>query len=299
MDEVSISVLVPAYNVKQYLPRCLDSILSQTYGNFEVILIDDGSTDGTGVICDTYADRDARIKVFHQENQGISATRNLCLKYASGEYIQFVDSDDWIEPDMLESMYKKAVEQNADIVGCNFVRETSRGPVSVDFCYDGKTEFLLGILKNGWGVLWKLLIKRRLLVENNIAFPKEIDGGEDFVFVVKTANCASTIVCIKNCLYHYNELNQKSFIMNLSYKKAMDQYNATEIVSEILSKNKDFDSHSLDLRKIYTKSQLLNAAFFKTFRLYPEIDKSAIRLKMSMKTKMLFVISSLINKVLI
>ena len=298
MSNISISVLIPAYNVESYLSRCIDSVLSQSFNDFEVILIDDGSSDSTGKICDEYANKDSRIKVFHQKNQGISATRNLCLKYASGEYIQFVDSDDWIEPDMLESMYKKAVEQNA-VVGCNFIRESSLGPIFVDSYYNEKKKFLLGILKNGWGVLWKLLIKRSILIVHNIDFPNELDGGEDFVFVVKVVNYASIIVCVKNYFYHYNELNNKSFIKNPSYKKAMDQYHATEIVSEFLSNNKDSDNHSLDSRKIYTKSLLLNVAFFKTFRLYPEIDKYAIFLKMSKKTKMLFILSLLFNKVLI
>ena len=94
-----ISVIVPAYNTKQYLPRCIDSILSQSFSNFELPLIDDGSTDGGGKICDAYAEKDSRIRVFHKENGGASSARNLGLDKARGEWITFVDSDDFVEKD--------------------------------------------------------------------------------------------------------------------------------------------------------------------------------------------------------
>ncbi|WP_049895863.1 glycosyltransferase family 2 protein [Oribacterium sp. NK2B42] len=115
-----ISLIVPVYNVEPYLRKCLDSIVNQTYRDLEILVIDDGSIDGCGQICDEYGDEDHRIKVFHTENRGLSAARNLGLDNAQGEWIGFVDSDDWIEADMYEVLHDRAIESGADIVECGF-----------------------------------------------------------------------------------------------------------------------------------------------------------------------------------
>ena len=113
-----LSIIVPVYKVEKYLPKCLDSILAQTFTDFELILIDDGSPDRCGDICDEYAAKDDRLIVIHQENKGVSAARNAGLDIARGEYIGFVDSDDWIEPEMYETMLATAKESEAEIVAC-------------------------------------------------------------------------------------------------------------------------------------------------------------------------------------
>lgn len=110
-----ISVIVPIYNAEQYLEKCIDSIINQTYTNFEIILVNDGSTDNSGSICDEYAKKDSRIRVIHKENGGLSSARNVGLDNANGEYVSFVDSDDWIEQDMLETLYNSCEENNAEI----------------------------------------------------------------------------------------------------------------------------------------------------------------------------------------
>ena len=115
-----ISVIVPVYNVEPYLRKCLDSIVGQTYRELEILVIDDGSTDGSGKICDEYEERDDRIKVFHTENRGLSAARNLGLNNANGDLIGFVDSDDWIEPTMYELLLKRSEETGADVSCCGF-----------------------------------------------------------------------------------------------------------------------------------------------------------------------------------
>lgn len=113
-----LSIIVPVYKVEKYLPRCIDSILAQTFGDFELILIDDGSPDGCGRICDEYAKKDKRIVVIHQKNMGVSAARNAGLDIARGRYIGFVDSDDWIEPQMYEAMMDAIRENGADMAVC-------------------------------------------------------------------------------------------------------------------------------------------------------------------------------------
>ena len=115
-----ISVIVPVYNVELYLRKCLDSIVGQSYRDIEILIIDDGSTDGSGSICDEYAEKDERIRVFHSENRGLSSARNLGLDEATGDWIGFVDSDDRIEPDMYEVLIDKALETKADVVECGY-----------------------------------------------------------------------------------------------------------------------------------------------------------------------------------
>ena len=118
-DRIEISVIVPIYRVEAFLPACIDSILKQTFRNIEVILVDDGSDDGCPAICDAAAEKDARVQVIHQENQGLSAARNAGIDAAKGEYIAFVDSDDTIEPTMLESMLERIWQDGSEMALCN------------------------------------------------------------------------------------------------------------------------------------------------------------------------------------
>ena len=111
-----VSIVIPVYNVSRYLPQCLESVLSQTYQNIEVLIVDDGSTDGSGSICDRFAERDPRIRVIHTDNRGLSAARNLGLESISGAFISFIDSDDWIEPNTVETLVKAALQTKADVV---------------------------------------------------------------------------------------------------------------------------------------------------------------------------------------
>lgn len=124
-----ITVIVPVYNVEKYLRRCLDSIIRQTYQNLEILCIDDGSIDNSGEICEQYVARDARIKVIHQENQGLSTARNKGLDTATGEYIAFVDSDDYIAADVLEQLYQSAVSSDATCVICGYNCVDSNGSI--------------------------------------------------------------------------------------------------------------------------------------------------------------------------
>ena len=130
-----ISVIVPVYNVESYLARCVDSILTQTYQNLEVILVDDGSKDNSGVICDDYARRDSRVNVIHKENGGLSSARNAGIEAAGGEYLAFVDSDDWIEPDayerLLSAMQKHAAKL---VVGGRYDVDGATGEKKVGLC---------------------------------------------------------------------------------------------------------------------------------------------------------------------
>ena len=121
MNSPLISILLPVYNTSAYLPQCLDSVFAQTYTNLQVVLVDDGSKDNSLEICQQYAAKDPRIEVYHQENHGVATTRNHLLEKVKGDYVLFVDSDDWIEPDMVEFLVGKALTNNIEMVVCGNV----------------------------------------------------------------------------------------------------------------------------------------------------------------------------------
>lgn len=139
MQQHEISVIVPVYNVKSYLPACVESILNQTYGDFECILVDDGSTDGSGVLCDRLAEKDSRIRVIHRENGGLSAARNSGLDIAAGEYVSFIDSDDLIGPHFLEELYSGIRDTGAQIAACGYLLFPDGEATGEERC-TGKTE---------------------------------------------------------------------------------------------------------------------------------------------------------------
>ena len=122
-----LSIIVPIYKVEKYLPKCIESILNQSFIDFELILVDDGSPDYCGLICDEYAGKDSRVKVIHQNNQGVSAARNAALDVAEGRYLGFVDADDWIEKDMYQTMLQTAFVSRADVVICGIQYFTENG----------------------------------------------------------------------------------------------------------------------------------------------------------------------------
>ncbi len=179
-----ISVIVPVYNVEQYLHRCIDSILAQTYTNLEIILVDDGSPDRSGEICDAYAVQDSRVKAIHQENGGLSAARNAGLDICTGEYITFVDSDDYIEPDMIQTLLHNI--KNADMCGCGMFRESSEkgilfkiqpneeyrlsGSTVLRWRYSGKSGALQINESCIWGKLFRKKLFEQLRFKDGIVF---------------------------------------------------------------------------------------------------------------------------------
>lgn len=170
----TISMIVPVYNAENYIRRCVDSILSQTFQNFELILVDDGSPDNCGAICDEYAAKDSRIRVIHQKNQGQAAARNRAVTEARGEWICFVDSDDKIHPQMLEHLYRAAMEHNAGISMCGAVeaaqepedfgqpREWDANPMTMD---ETGLEDLYHQGEHRYWVIWGKLIRREILLK--------------------------------------------------------------------------------------------------------------------------------------
>ena len=220
-----ISVIVPVYNTEMYLHRCIDSILSQTFTDFELLLIDDGSKDSSGAICDEYAAKDNRVRVFHKENSGVSLARNLGLDNAIGEWIVFVDADDWLELTMLEKMYHAVVEHNADCVYCDFnmVFENKKVKYKSVSYSDDKTKFIKRYIATEWTCLWNLLAKKDLYNKYSLCFPNHICYCEDFWLSVRLFYYANKVAYVDKPLYNYNRMNETSLLHKLDSKTEQEE----------------------------------------------------------------------------
>lgn len=205
-----IDIITPVYNVEKFLPQCIDSILAQTYTNWHLILIDDGSTDDSGLICEEYARKDTRIKVIHQKYAGVSAARNRGLDAATGDYISFIDSDDYVVPEMLEKLYMRMKEESADLSICGFIRVNEAGtPFETGETMPIRRDKWPGIKglekmeqKDGfcYVLLWNKLYKREIF--EDFRFPEgklhEDEAAAPHVFFR-----AAKVACLPEILYFY------------------------------------------------------------------------------------------------
>lgn len=206
-----ISVIVPIYNAENYIKRCCGSILQQTYTNLEVLLIDDGSVDNSPRICDQIAEGDARVKVIHTINQGVSEARNTGIKNASGDWVMFIDADDWIDKNVAEKLVQRITNSKADLGVYSFAFEYQSNKV---FCEVDKLDCSIkellqtaNSLKESNSVFCSVcnkIYKRNVLDENDISFYKGIKFGEDFIFNTRYFACIEKIVTENTAFYHYD-----------------------------------------------------------------------------------------------
>lgn len=274
-----VSIIVAVYNAEKYLSRCLESILSQTFKDIEVILVDDGSQDGSGEMCNEYAQKDNRVKVIHQPNGGVSSARQTGIENAVGEYTIHADPDDWMEKDYIETLYTTAKENDADVVISDYWFDDSDKKNYYSQQYKGQhpKDILKEILctYNVCPTLWSILIRRTCYSTNHISFePKEIIHGEDTLFICRVLLHAVHVVFVKKAFYHYNTTNTNSITNNISWK------NLLSMKLMIREFEKDFDNleymHFYKLKKAY----LLHAFFAKKFSLlidFPDIHEILIK----------------------
>ena len=203
-----VSVIVPVYKAEKYLRRCVDSILAQTFTDFELILVDDGSPDTCGTICDEYAQKDSRVIVIHKENGGVSSARNAALDIARGECIAFADSDDVVSDEYLAELmrwkefdYVTAGFSWQDKQGCWHVREFEEVSVSVDIIRTMPSKYLG---KYYFGSPWATLMKRSVVENNMIRFDTSIHSGEDTLFIMDYLKCVSSVKTVRLCGYRYH-----------------------------------------------------------------------------------------------
>ena len=200
-----ISVIVPIYKAEQTLRRCVDSLLAQTHSDFELLLVDDGSPDGSGAICDEYAAKDSRVRVFHKDNGGVSSARQVGLDHSRGEYLIHVDSDDWVSPRMLEELYRKAVSDDADMVICDYYLDDGhhqeyvrQQPTSLD-----SASVLRELFCHLEGFCWNKLVRRSCCQSYGVRFPHDLFLCEDLYFNASLLKHPIKVSYLPMAFYHY------------------------------------------------------------------------------------------------
>lgn len=229
MKKNYVSIVVPVYNNARCIKKCIESIREQTYSKLQIILVDDGSTDGSGDICEEYVTLDSRIEVYRLENRGVSSTRNYGLKKAWGEFIQFVDADDCIKNSMTEILVRKMQGSDADMVVCNYVKDFQKmKAISNRLESPGKysnIEYLQHTLRDPghhyYGVVWNKLYRTRVIKDNDLKFDERVNLGEDFIFNLHYWLQCKSVLVIKDYLYIYNKENDMT-LSNVKKKEITD-----------------------------------------------------------------------------
>lgn len=256
-----ISVIVPVYNVEQYLEKCVNSIINQTYKNLEIILVDDGATDSSGNMCDELARSDNRIKVYHKENGGLSDARNYGVERATGDYIGFVDSDDYIDSEMYEKLYEAIKKENVDVAECSLkVIYPGKIELFTDEKYYkvlGKTEYLEEYLtiKKIFGSVWTKLIKSD--VAKKLVFPKG-KLYEDTYYAYDLIEKVDRYVIMNNPYYNY--LMRENSITNAKFNpRILDLIEIVEKFHKTTYENYPGLKEAADCRKMYAYFSVLNS----------------------------------------
>ena len=245
-DMPRISIIIPVYNVEKYLPQCLESVCRQTYSFLEIILVDDGSTDDSGIICDIWAAKDSRIKVIHQNNSGVSSARNAGLQFASGEYIGFVDSDDWIESNMYEKL--ATAIRNADTVSCGYVDypygegvPVPKGTKNQPIC-DSADAIIAFFERNGYfTTLWNKLFRREVVMHEGklIQFDTSLSFGEDEVWLLMILRNCNRVGFVPEALYHWRPRSGSVTRFKEISEKQLSLLRAKEIALTLLPQRRD------------------------------------------------------------
>ncbi|MDD2494154.1 MAG: glycosyltransferase [Tissierellia bacterium] len=296
-QELKLSVIVPVYKVEKFISKCIDSILNQTFSNFELILIDDGSPDKSGTICDEYAKKDNRIIVIHKANGGVSSARNVGLYMAKGEYIIFIDADDYIESNMFELMLQEAYNKNADVVICDFfiqwrlVNKKTKENINTQ-----PKLFTLDLIKcDTTPSFCNKIIKKNLFINNDIDFPEGIILGEDYLTQIKLSTFYHLIFKIDIPLYHYVKTNSYSSMSYLKFKHIDDTVTTFDIMYDYLQEKQILNDEiieAINIGKVRKKASLINNSKNKyrkhAFEIFPEIKNHDILKYISKYDRIIF-----------
>lgn len=289
-----ISIIIPVYNTAPYLNPCIESVVNQTYTDWECILVDDGSTDESGVICDGWCSKDSRINVIHQDNRGVSAARNLGMQIAKGDFIAFIDSDDWVEKDYLSSLHNAITKDDADLAVCGMILDYANGvheiyAPSIDEIFELSPEST-----NKFVVLNEIyllyppyvkLFKRQIIFENNISFNNSYSYGEDLLFNYQYLDHVKKISIISNSKYHYRIFSNSSLSKKIREDKFDIDYKQWQVLKSFyISKNMWNDYSKTLLYKrlwgciydgifLFPKLQDRSLSYLQKILSIPEIDE--------------------------
>lgn len=239
-SNVLVSIIVPVYNAEKYLTRCVESILNQSYRNIECILVDDGSIDDSADICDKFAQEDIRILCIHQKNAGVSAARNKGLDVANGDYLCFVDSDDYLALNMVEENLNIALKQQAEIVCFNYFNLSGEKILRSSTYKSGDTNesiltsFFKGITEKA---IWNKFYKKSIW--SNLRFPVDMRYAEDWFVLSKAFVIANKVIGNSGVYYFYNTLNENSIVHNINYSAEYLNFICTKKQLEIIDSNKN------------------------------------------------------------
>ncbi len=276
-NQALVSVIIPVYNVENYLCECIDSVINQTYRNIEIILVDDGSTDSSGKICEEYLDNDPRVTVINQKNSGPSKTRNTGIDNANGKYIYFLDSDDYIESDAVELLVTTAESNKADLVFFGAHSFTDSGNdikqgYTVKGTYEPKCgyDMLAQLHKNKdyHCAIYLTFISRNLLTDNNIAFLESAYCSEDMLFTYKVFCSSKQAAQCKKTLYHRRYRDGSIVTSKKSsrhFRSCRDVYKEIKYYSEIIGKTGDYMATEYTVRCAYNALD--------TFKKIPKSDQ--------------------------
>lgn len=254
---MKVSIIVPVYNVENYLDKCLNSLVNQTLKDIEIIIVNDGSTDNSEKIIKKYTKKYQNIKYIKKNNEGVSEARNVGLEQATGEYIGFLDSDDWVEPNMYELMYQKAKSENFDIVACDtqaiFPNTKTYISSNIKNDYVKNTELMI----DAYAVIWNKIYKKDII--QNIKFKKNMNFCEDVEFLYMVYSKINKIGVIKEPLHNY--LQREGSLTNVYDKKLYQLIEAMDDIVEYYKKNKIYYKYKKELE--YTYVRYLYATFIK------------------------------------
>ena len=270
-QDALVSIVVPAYNAELHLSECLDSILKQTYSNLQIIVIDDGSTDSTAIICDEYKKKDNRVTIIHQKNKGVSASRNIGIDIAEGEFLQFVDADDLLVPEAVEHTVRHLTKSSADALYFNFAafsgnKLIKRSKIAYkDFPVveksDRKETFKFinsGFISN---YIWAFLFRTVFLKKNHIFFDSSLSFGEDVLFVNEVALAASYISYLNEPIYLYRK-EQGTVTQRHTVKYSLSDLRVVSSLDLLHKNNADLDDlgyNTLRLRLLIDAYSILPA----------------------------------------
>lgn len=248
-----ISVIVPVYNNEEYIEKCIKSITNQTEKELELILVDDGSKDDSGKICEEYSKKDNRIKVIHKQNGGASSARNKALDVCEGKYVTFVDADDYIEKDYLKKMVQKIEEKEADVIGCAankiYYNSTEKNNQNEDYELDNDTFTKWLFLQKGIGICRCKLYKREVI--GSIRFHENLKVGEDTYFNLMISKKINKFYMLNEPLYNY-VVNQNSLVRKLDDNYINKYLDAATITQEYVNQNYKENDAIIKLVNNYT-----------------------------------------------
>lgn len=260
-----VSIIIPVYKVESYLSQCIESILAQTYTNIELILVDDGSPDHSGIICDEYAMKDSRIRVIHKQNRGVSSARNTGLLKAHGDYLVFIDSDDFVDPNYIKLMR----EADNDICICGSIKHMQDGSTLYQPAPDAhqhtvtKDNLGLWMEKHLLFTVWGKMFRTHIVKQSKILFREDMCYGEDSIFAMEYIKYCRTITILPDTLYHYVKHPVESLTQTVS-SKSVYSYNAFDNYIRNWLKNLHLESQYFESVAFPTKKKM-QWAFYQVF----------------------------------